>query len=105
MIVRSIIFYSILSFWTILLGFICIPFLFLPASYLRNPVRIWIKGIFLLLNFICQISHEIQGKENIPKKATLVASKHQSAFETFALIYYLPNSIFIHKKELFWISN
>jgi 1-acyl-sn-glycerol-3-phosphate acyltransferase len=33
----------------------------------------------------------------------LVASKHQSAFETFALFYYLPKSVFIHKKQLFLI--
>ena len=26
-----------------------------------------------------------------------MASKHQSAFETFALFYYLPKAIFIHK--------
>ena len=30
-------------------------------------------------------------------------SKHQSAFETFALYYYLKKSFFIHKKQLFYI--
>ena len=33
----------------------------------------------------------------------LVVSKHQSAFETFALFLYIKKSIFIHKKQLFYI--
>ena len=100
---RSILFYTLLSFWTIFMGLLCLPFLILPSSYLQHPVRIWIGGIFFFLKYICQISHEIQGQEHIPSHAVLVASKHQSAFETFALFYYLPQAIFIHKKQLFWI--
>jgi 1-acyl-sn-glycerol-3-phosphate acyltransferase len=41
--------------------------------------------------------------ENIPEYSILVASKHQSAFETFALFFYINKSIFIHKKQLFFI--
>jgi 1-acyl-sn-glycerol-3-phosphate acyltransferase len=103
MIFRSILFYTILSFWTILLGLLSLPFLILPSKYLRKPICIWIAGIFLFLRYICKITHEVQGTDNIPKKAVLVASKHQSAFETFALFYYLPKSVFIHKKQLFLI--
>ena len=103
MIVRSILFYLLLSFWTIFMGLLCLPLLFLPTDYLRRPVKFWIVGIFLLLKYICKITHEINGRENISLESVLVASKHQSAFETFALFYYLPNAIFIHKKQLFWI--
>ena len=85
------------------MGLLCLPFLILPSSYLRHPIRFWIVGIFFFLKYICQISHEIQGQEHIPSHAVLVASKHQSAFETFALFYYLPQAIFIHKKQLFFI--
>ena len=103
MLVRSIIFYLLLSCWTIILGILCVPFLFLPSKYLHKPVLFWISGIFVLLKHICKITHEIRGKENIPDNAVLVASKHQSAFETFALYYYLPKPKFIHKKQLFLI--
>ena len=103
MIFRSIFFYLLLAFWTILMGILCLPYLVLPSSYLIKPIKIWILGIFILLKYVCNITHEIQGIENIPSKAILVASKHQSAFETFALFYYLPQAIFIHKKQLFFI--
>ncbi len=103
MIARSILFYLLLGCWTFSMGIVCLPFLILHNKYLNKPVRIWIVGIFILLKYICKITHEIQGKENIPKNAVMVASKHQSAFETFALFYYLPKSVFIHKKQLFLI--
>ena len=103
MIFRSIIFYAFLSMWTIIMGIICLPYLFVSYHYLRKPVNIWIRGIFKLLQIICNITYEIRGKENIPSYAVLVASKHQSAFETFALFYHINNSIFIHKRQLFFI--
>ena len=85
------------------MGAICFPYLLLSHSFLRKPVNVWILGIFKLLEIICKITYEVKGRENIPNKAVLVASKHQSAFETFALFYILNNSIFIHKKQLFYI--
>ena len=101
MIFRSIIFYILLGVWTIILGIIFIPFLFSNKKNIRTPAKIWILGIFKLLKFTCKITYEIRGKSNIPNYPCLIASKHQSAFETFALYYFIDNSIFIHKKQLF----
>jgi len=82
MLVRSIIFYLLVYVWTILLGIVCLPYLVTPSSYLRNIANLWINGIFMLLKFICSISYEIVGLENIPKHAVIVASKHQFIFMT-----------------------
>ena len=103
MVIRSILFYVLLALWTIFMGIICFPYLLVSYQYLRKPVNIWIKGIFKLLQTICNITYEIRGRENIPSYAVIVASKHQSAFETFALFYHINNSIFIHKRQLFLI--
>ena len=103
MLFRSIVFYIFLSLWTIFMGLICLPFLILPSFYLRKPVNIWIIGILKLLKFTCNITYEIRGIDKIPEKAVIIASKHQSAFETFVLFLHVKNSIFIHKKQLFLI--
>ena len=103
MLIRSIIFYSLLNLWTLIMGIICIPFLLLPNKLLKNPVNVWIFGIFELLKLTCNITYEIKGKENILNKPVLVASKHQSTFDTFVLYLFLKKSVFIHKKELFYI--
>ncbi len=103
MLLLTIIFYTALAIWTILMGFLSLPFLFLPSKYIRFPAKIWIKGIFVFLQYICGITHEIRGHKNLSSKPLIIVSKHQSAFETFALYYYLENSFFIHKKQLFFI--
>ena len=103
LILKSIIFYILLTIWTVSMGIICLPFLILPSNLLKFPIKIWIKVIFIFLDIICNIKHKIDGIENIPNESILVASKHQSAFETFALFYYLNDCFFVHKRELFYI--
>ena len=103
MIIRSILFYAFLSVWTIFMGVVCLPYIFISNTYMRQPINLWILGIFKLLEITCNITHEIKGRENISNYSTLILSKHQSAFETLALFYYFNKSIFIHKKQLFFI--
>ena len=100
---KSIIFYISLLIWTLFMGIICIPFLLLPNKFLKLPTKIWIKVIFIFLKNICNITHKIEGMENFPNEAVLITCKHQSAFETLALYYYLKDCFFVHKKELFLI--
>ena len=101
MIFRSIIFYAFLSVWTIFMGIICLPYLLISQSYIRRPINLWILGIFKLLEIICNITHEIRGRENIPKHSVLIASKHQSAFETFALFFTSINQFLFTKSNYF----
>ena len=103
MLIRSILFYAFLGIWTIFMGIVCLPYLFISNTYVRKPINLWIFGIFKLLEMTCGITHIVEGRENIPNYSTLILSKHQSAFETLALFYYLKKSIFIHKKQLFFI--
>ena len=85
------------------MGILSFPFIFLPSKYIRFPAKLWIKGIFLLLKNICGVTHQVKGHENLTNEPLIIVSKHQSAFETFALYYYLESSFFIHKKQLFFI--
>ena len=103
MLIRSILFYVCLTMWTILMGITCVPYLFAPNVHMQKPVKLWIFGIFLLLKQLCKITYEIKGRENIPDYPLIIASKHQSAFETFVLFYTIKNAVFIHKKQLFYI--
>ncbi len=103
LIFKSIIFYISLIIWTLFMGIICMPFLILPEKFLKYPTKIWIKVIFIFLEKICNIRHRIEGVENIPNETVVITSKHQSAFETLALYFYLKDCFFVHKKELFLI--
>ncbi|MDC1184564.1 1-acyl-sn-glycerol-3-phosphate acyltransferase [Alphaproteobacteria bacterium] len=103
MLLLTIIFYAALASWTILMGVLSLPFLCLPSKSIALPAKIWIKGIFICLKYICGVTHEMRGLTNISDEPVIIVSKHQSAFETFALYYYLQKSFFIHKKQLFYI--
>lgn len=103
MLLLTIIFYAALSSWTILMGVLSLPFLCLPSKSIALPAKIWIKGIFICLKYICGVTHEMRGLTNLSDEPVIIVSKHQSAFETFALYYYLQKSFFIHKKQLFYI--
>tara|TARA_Y100000590_G_scaffold132606_1_gene151498 strand:+ start:3039 stop:3737 length:699 start_codon:yes stop_codon:yes gene_type:complete len=103
-ITKSIVFHFLWGIWTIFIGILLIPYIFLPARYIYKPTHIWIKGVFLLLKTICDLDYKIIGqnyfKENNIK---IIASKHQSTFETLLFFLIIPKCIFIHKYELFYI--
>ena len=99
----TIIFYCAVALWTIFMGVLSFPFMFLPSKYIHFPAKIWIKGLFIFLKYICGVTHEIRGLDKLSDEPVIIVSKHQSAFETFALYYYLKRSFFIHKKQLFYI--
>lgn len=51
---------------------------------------------------LCGITVEVRGKEYI-RKGVIFASKHESAFETYAYTGIIPQSVFVLKKELTYI--
>jgi len=57
-----------------------------------------------LMKVICGLDYKIQGKENLPKEAAIVMSKHQSTWETISLKKILkPEQSWVLKKELMWV--
>ena len=53
-----------------------------------------------MLRVIAGTRCEVRGRENIPTGGCLVAAKHQSMFETFALLPLVPFPTFVLKREL-----
>jgi 1-acyl-sn-glycerol-3-phosphate acyltransferase len=79
------------------------PLLFGPRSWAMWALALHAKTELWLLNAIVGTKLEVRGKEKLPKGACLVASKHQSAWETFALIPLFRDPAYLMKRELFWI--
>ena len=79
----------------------------LPMFFLPYRGTIWVAKswgrISVLLLRVAGIKFELRGREKIPPGALIVASKHQSAWETFALLPLFDNPLFILKRELEWI--
>ena len=100
---RSLLFYIGQIISTILIapiGVIAFPLDFKKRYYL---ITRWAVFNLWWLKICCNVTYEILGKENIPKKPCIVMCKHQSAFETLALQRIFIPQVWILKKELLQI--
>ena len=98
--VRSAIF-QVVSYTTfIVMMLLGVPCLVLPRRATMRLVRSWAWISVKLLALICGTKVEFRHLERLPRGAALLAVKHQSFLETFALITVLDDFSFILKKEL-----
>lgn len=102
-IIRSVVFNTL--FYLVLAVYLiaALPTLVMPRSALVWMVRAWANTNFWMLRVICNIRMELVGFERLPEGPLLVASKHQSLWETFALMTTFSDPAFILKRELMWI--
>jgi len=103
LILRSVIFN--LLFYLNLLGLLvaALPTLLMPRTAILSVARLWARINSWLLCAICGITAEFRGLEKIPPGPLIVACKHQSLWETFALVPLFADPAYIMKRELMWI--
>lgn len=94
-----------LAFYLVLFVYliVALPTLLMPRHALIWLVKNWSHVNFWLLRVICNIRMEIVGAGRIPRGAVLVGSKHQSLWETFALMTVFDDPAYVLKRELMWI--
>src|SRR5437868_14750957 len=97
--VFNVLFYLLLAFWVI----VAIPTYLMPRWGILFIARCWARSSIFLMRVICNTKAEYRGLEKIPKGPLIVASKHQSMWETFALLQFFEQPLFIVKRELKWI--
>jgi len=102
-VVRSIVF-NVLFYINIVARMIAaLPTLVLPHAFLLRVLRGYARSSLWLLRVVCGITVEWRGREKLPPGAYLVACKHQSVWETFALFALLPDPTYVLKRELMWL--
>lgn len=101
--VRSIIFNVLFYLNLIVQMIVATPTLAMPRRAILSVVRFWARTNIWLLRLVCGVNVEFRGLDKIPPGALLVASKHQSLWETFALFPLFVDPAFILKRELLWI--
>jgi 1-acyl-sn-glycerol-3-phosphate acyltransferase len=79
------------------------PLLFAPRSWAMAALKLHARVELWLLKSIVRLNFEVRGLDKLPGGPCLVASKHQSAWETFALIPLFRDPALLMKRELFWI--
>lgn len=79
------------------------PLLLAPRRWAMMGLKAHAYASLWWLKVIVGTRLEVRGRENLPPGPVLIASKHQSAWDTFALITLFRDPAMVMKAELGWI--
>jgi 1-acyl-sn-glycerol-3-phosphate acyltransferase len=97
--VFNIVFYVNLIVWML----VCIPTLAMPSRAMLRMAQLWAHSSLWLMRVLVGTRVEFRHPERIPAGGLLLTAKHQSLWETFALLTVVREPTFILKRELGWI--
>lgn len=100
---RSLIFNVVFYVNLVLFLVLGAEFFFTPRKWSIRALQAWGKSALWWLRILCGTHIEVRGVEHIPEGAALVAGKHQSFWETFAILPCLDDPAMVLKKELSYI--
>ncbi len=100
---RSIVFDIFFYINNFLCTFLGMFLLFLPRRYIVKLSFLWSKNALWLMKILLGLTYTFEGKKNLPEGSFIIASKHQSAWETVAFCSFFKDPIFILKKSLLHI--
>ena len=100
--VRSLLFNIAFFGWTSCVAILVLPSLMMTRTVLLRAVKVWVRGVLLLQRLAGQ-RVQLRGQDKIPPWPVLVASKHQSAWDTLIFNIALDDPCFVLKKELYRI--
>lgn len=98
--VRSLVFALVFYVVTALFLILGSPLLFAPRSWAMAGLRLHGLTCIWLLRVITGTRMEVRGCEHLPAGACIVAAKHQSAWDTFALVPLFRDPAIVLKSEL-----
>lgn len=100
---RSLIFN--IAFYVNLILFLVLGagFFLTPRKWSIRALQAWATSSIWLLRIICNIKMEVRGGEHISAGPALIAGKHQSLWETFAILPLFDDPCFVLKKQLTYI--
>jgi 1-acyl-sn-glycerol-3-phosphate acyltransferase len=101
-VVRSVIFNIVAYASFVLIALLGVPFLITERGALYIAKK-WASMNVWTMQHVAGIKLEVRGLEHVPQGGCLIASKHQSALETFAMTPMIGDFAFILKRELNWV--
>jgi 1-acyl-sn-glycerol-3-phosphate acyltransferase len=101
--IRSSVF-NIVFYVNLVLFLVLGSWLFLcPRIWAIRGLQAWASTSTWLLRVICGTAMEVRGLKHIPQGPCMIAGKHQSFWETFAILPLLDDPCMVLKKELTYI--
>jgi 1-acyl-sn-glycerol-3-phosphate acyltransferase len=88
---------------TTVLAIAGVPLLLAPRRWVIGWARLWIVFVLWWLRLTCGLSHRVIGRENLPAGPAILASKHQSSWETLSFTLLFDDIAIVLKRELLFI--
>lgn len=101
--IRSTLFFILYALTAVLFSLLGVLLWPLPFKWRYAVVSQWAKTNIWLLEKICDVRLEVEGREHIGDEPAVIICKHQSAWETLALQAVFPPQVWVLKRELLWI--
>jgi 1-acyl-sn-glycerol-3-phosphate acyltransferase len=103
-VVRSLVFSALFYINITVRMIVALPAILLPYRFLHGVLRHYASSTLWFLRVVCGTTVEWRGREKLPADGPyIVACKHQSLWETFALFTVLPDPTYVLKRELIWL--
>ncbi len=77
------------------------PAVWLPGNTLARILDCYLRLQLLILKYTAGITYQLEGRENLPRGAFLIASQHESSWETIYFNILLDRPAMFAKKEIF----
>jgi 1-acyl-sn-glycerol-3-phosphate acyltransferase len=88
---------------TAVIGIVGAPILLLPRRAVIAWSHFWTGFCLWWLGVTVGLTHHLGGRENLPAGPAIIASKHQSSWETLAYALLFPRAAIVVKRELLFI--
>lgn len=103
LVLRSLAFNLLFYLWLAALGLPCLPLLALPRRVAWKIVKLWTHGVLWLLRHVVGLDYVVRGDQPPDGVPVVVASKHQSAWDTLIFLVLFDDPVYVLKRELFKI--
>jgi 1-acyl-sn-glycerol-3-phosphate acyltransferase len=100
---RALAFYIAFFGVTALFGAAGLPLLLAPRRWVMRFGRVWARCVLALLRTIVGLDGDVRGLEHIPSGPSIIAMKHQSAWDTLILPLILDDFAVVLKRELLFV--
>ncbi len=99
-VLRSAVFNALFFGGTLVLTLVAMVVRVVSRGLVLKVAMFWARYLVAAARIVCGIRLDVQGLEHIPPGPALIASRHQSAFDTFIWLTLLPNCCYVFKQEL-----
>jgi 1-acyl-sn-glycerol-3-phosphate acyltransferase len=88
--------------WSALLSPLYVPIMLMPRRVFWFMCWVWVRSCLIIIETVTGVRCEVRGRENLPPGPFILASKHQSAWDTLIYNRLFEDSAYVLKRELFW---